>query len=178
MKTLEHVNEPVGPGSPRECPGRKPKGVRGPTCPVFQAPDLQQPRENGFDGTRPTMSHLNIVPPSAVQSNTLDLFTHPLAADGLRLRYRMAGHYDPGAEEPCPSACLEILADRDTMAAFAVEVEAAAEAAGLSGPRCEPASDYGGGTWRAADVVGPRGMILELALVAQRLGCERRPWRN
>lgn len=122
------------------------------------------------------MSECSTVSPLATQPETLDLFTHPLAADGLHLRYRMAGHYDPGAEEPCPNACLELLADHATMAAFAVEVEAAAGAAGLSGPRCEPASDFGGSTWRAADIVGPRGMILELALVAQRLGCERRPW--
>ena len=119
------------------------------------------------------MSHLSIVPPSAVQSNTLDLFTHPLAAGGFYPGYMVPCFPVVDGEEPCPNALIEVLIHQDQLPAFEAEANPIGEAAGLPGPVSDVATDFGGGTWRLIEIVGPRAMILEVALVAQRHGCNR-----
>ena len=119
------------------------------------------------------MSHLSIVPPPAAQPNTLDLFMHPLAAGGFYPGYMIPCFPFMDGEEPCPNSSIEVLIHQDQLTAFEAEANSIGEAAGLSGPVCDVATDYGGGTWRLIEIVGPRAMILEMALVAQRYGCKR-----
>lgn len=127
------------------------------------------------------MSHLSIEPPQPPRPpwfDTIDIFHHPLAAEGLYPRYRIVGYpADPEDEgEPCRNASMEVLVDQKMGAEFMAEVEAAGAAAGCPGPACEAATDHGGGPWQVIEVLGPRAMILELMLVAQRLGGKRMPF--
>lgn len=119
------------------------------------------------------MSHLSIVPPSAVQSNTLDLFTHPLTVDGFYPGYMIPCYPVSDDEVPSLDASIEVLIHQDEVAAFEAEANPIAEVAGCSSPACDVATDHGGGTWRLIEIVGPRAMIMEMALVAQRHGCKR-----
>ncbi|KQP82963.1 hypothetical protein [Methylobacterium sp. Leaf117] len=119
------------------------------------------------------MSHLSIVPPLAAQSNTLDLFTHPLAAGGFYPSYMVPCFPVVDGEEPCLNASIEVLIHQDQLPAFEAEANPIGEAAGLSHPVCDVATDHGGGTWRLIEVIGPRALILELMQVAQRHGCKR-----
>jgi len=124
------------------------------------------------------MSHLSIVPPSAVQSNTLDLFTHPLAASGFCPGYMIPCFPVMDGEEPRSNSSIEVLIHEDQVEAFEAEANVLGEAAGLSHPVCDVATDHGGGTWRLIEVVGPRALVLEVAQVAQRHGCKRVPFSN
>lgn len=109
----------------------------------------------------------------AAQSNTLDLFTHPLAAGGLYPGYMVPCFPVVDGEEPSSNASIEVLVHQDQAAAFTVEANAFGEAAGLPHPVCDVATDHGGGVWRLIEAVGPRALILELMQVAQRHGCKR-----
>jgi hypothetical protein len=109
----------------------------------------------------------------AAQSNTLDLFTHPLTTGGLYPGYLVPGYPDLDGEEPSPNSSIEVLVHQDQAPAFTAEVSALGEAAALPHPVCDVATDHGGGTWRLIEVVGPRALILELMQVAQRHGCKR-----
>ncbi|KQT84689.1 hypothetical protein ASG51_00930 [Methylobacterium sp. Leaf465] len=119
------------------------------------------------------MSHLSIVPPSAAQSNTLDLFTHPLTSNGLHPGYMVPCFPVVDGEDPSPNASIEVLVHQDQAPAFTDEANAIGETAGLTHPVCDVATDHGGGLWRLVEIVGPRALILELMLVAQRHGCKR-----
>ncbi|KQU33179.1 hypothetical protein ASG63_14875 [Methylobacterium sp. Leaf94] len=119
------------------------------------------------------MSHLSIVPPPAAQSNTLDLFRHPLAAGGLHPGYMVPCFPVVDGQELCLNASIEVLIHQDQLTAFTDEANAFGEAVGLSHPVCDVATDQGGGAWRLVEIVGPRALILELMQVAQRHGCKR-----
>jgi hypothetical protein len=120
------------------------------------------------------MSDCSTVSPVAMQPNTLDLFTHPLSAGGFSPGYMIPCFPVVDGEVPCSNASIEVLIHQDQLPAFEAEANPIGEAAMCRyRPACDVATDLGGGTWRLIEIVGPRAMILEMALVAQRHGCKR-----
>lgn len=119
------------------------------------------------------MLDCSTVSPMAMQANTLDLYAHPLAATGLHPRYWVRSCPVSDGEEPPRNAFIEVLIHQSRVAEFTGVADALGETAGLPRPACDVATDYGGGTWRLVEIVGPRALIGELMVLAQDCGCER-----
>jgi hypothetical protein len=119
------------------------------------------------------MSHLSIVPS---KPETVDIHHHHLAAEGFHLRYCLVGYPAAEGELPRPVGEIELLADQEHGAAFMEEAERLGRRFALSRPVCTVYPDHDGGPWSQIVAEGPRALIGELMLLAQRMGFERRPW--
>ena len=107
---------------------------------------------------------------------TTDIFHEAISAQGLQPAYCVTGWPRADGDKILRNVELEILLPLKRAEAFKVEADRIGETNALDRTLCELVHDEGGASWCLVEVMAPRALACELIVLAQAMGCERRPF--